>query len=51
MPKVTQEAHKDGDCFVDYESKVFEDVKADPGDKALVTFHKPVSGSTHAIST
>lgn len=25
--------------FVDNETKVFEDVKADPGDKALVTFH------------
>jgi len=39
MPEVTQPPHKDGDFFVDYESKVFEDVKADPGDKALVTFH------------
>ncbi len=39
MPHVTQEPHKDGDFFVDYESKVFDDVKADPGDKALVTFH------------
>ena len=25
--------------FVDYEEKVFEDVKAKPGEKALVTFH------------
>jgi len=33
------EAHKDGDYFVDYEEKVFEDVKANPGEKALVTFH------------
>jgi hypothetical protein len=24
--------------FVDYEEKVFEDVKAEPGEKALVTF-------------
>jgi uncharacterized repeat protein (TIGR04044 family) len=39
MPAVTKEAHKDGDYFVDYEQKVFEDVKADPGEKALVTFH------------
>ena len=39
MPAVTQEAHKDGDYFVDYEQKVFEDVKADEGEKALVTFH------------
>ena len=34
MPAVTQEAHKDGDYFVDYEQKVFEDVKAAPGEKA-----------------
>ncbi|MBP0615668.1 MSMEG_0572/Sll0783 family nitrogen starvation response protein [Jiella mangrovi] len=39
MPAVSQEAHKDGDYFVDYEEKVFEDVKAAPGEKALVTFH------------
>ncbi|OCX65376.1 hypothetical protein BFP70_09950 [Thioclava sp. SK-1] len=39
MPQVTKETHKDGDFFVDYEEKVFEDVKADEGEKALVTFH------------
>ncbi|PJZ02911.1 hypothetical protein PRCB_22805 [Pantoea rodasii] len=39
MPKVTMPAHKTGDFFVDYEEKVFEDVKAEPGQKALVTFH------------
>lgn len=39
MPQVTAAAHKDGDFFVDYESKVFEDVRAEPGQKALVTFH------------
>jgi uncharacterized repeat protein (TIGR04044 family) len=39
MPKVQQPAHKTGDYFVDYEEKVFEDVKAKPGEKALVTFH------------
>jgi len=39
MPEVTQPAHKKGDFFVDYEEKVFEDVKAEPGEKALVTFH------------
>ena len=32
-------AHKKGDFLVDYEEKVFEDVKAKPGEKALVTFH------------
>ncbi len=39
MPAVTAAAHKEGDFFVDYEEKVFEDVKAKPGEKALVTFH------------
>jgi uncharacterized repeat protein (TIGR04044 family) len=39
MPAVTTPAHKKGDFFVDYEEKVFEDVKAKPGEKALVTFH------------
>ena len=39
MPSVTQAQHKAGDYFVDYEEKVFEDVKAEPGQKALVTFH------------
>ncbi|WP_341893197.1 MSMEG_0572/Sll0783 family nitrogen starvation response protein [Variovorax sp. YR752] len=39
MPKVTQPANKKGDFLVDYEEKVFPDVKADAGEKALVTFH------------
>ncbi len=39
MPKVTLPAHQTGDFLVDYEEKVFEDVKAEPGQKALVTFH------------
>src|SRR5229473_21359 len=39
MPAVTMPAHKKGDYLVDYEEKVFEDVKAAPGEKALVTFH------------
>ncbi len=39
MPEVTTPAHKPGDFFVDYEEKVFPDVKAEPGEKALVTFH------------
>jgi uncharacterized repeat protein (TIGR04044 family) len=39
MPEVTTAAHQTGDFFVDYEEKVFPDVKADPGEKALITFH------------
>ncbi|MEJ6393522.1 MSMEG_0572/Sll0783 family nitrogen starvation response protein [Gymnodinialimonas sp. 2305UL16-5] len=39
MPEVKTEPYKDGDYFVDYEDKVFEDVQAEPGEKALITFH------------
>ena len=39
MPVVTKPANQKGDHLVDYEHKVFEDVKAKPGEKALVTFH------------
>ncbi|RTL02164.1 MAG: MSMEG_0572 family nitrogen starvation response protein, partial [Lysobacterales bacterium] len=39
MPAVTRPAHATGEYLVDYEEKVFEDVKAAPGEKALVTFH------------
>lgn len=39
MPEVTIPAHKTGDFLVDYEEKVFPDVQAEPGEKALVTFH------------
>jgi uncharacterized repeat protein (TIGR04044 family) len=39
MPPVTHPPHKEGDALVDAEEKVFEDVKAQPGEKALVTFH------------
>ena len=39
MPKPEFPAYKTGDILVDYEEKVFEDVKAQPGEKALVTFH------------
>jgi uncharacterized repeat protein (TIGR04044 family) len=39
MPKVEAKPNKSGDFLVDYEEKMFEDVKAAPGEKALVTFH------------
>jgi uncharacterized repeat protein (TIGR04044 family) len=39
MPVPTKPAHQKGDYLVNYEEKVFEDVKAMPGEKALVTFH------------
>ena len=31
MPEVTHTLNKDGDFLVDYEEKVFEDVKAESG--------------------
>lgn len=39
MPTVEKVPHKSGDFLVNYEEKVFPDVKADPGEKALITFH------------
>src|ERR1700740_399958 len=39
MPAVNKPLHQKGDYLVDYEEKVFEDVKAEPGEKALLTFH------------
>src|SRR4249920_1480075 len=39
MAAITHPPHKEGDFLVDHEQKVFEDVKAAPGEKALVTFH------------
>jgi len=39
MPKVEKAPNATGDYLVDYEEKVFEDVKAAPGEKALITFH------------
>jgi uncharacterized repeat protein (TIGR04044 family) len=52
MPAITQEAVKAGDYFVDYEEKVFEDVKAKEGEKALVTFHTVAfEGSIGIVNT
>ena len=39
MAAITHPPHKEGEFLVDPEEKVFEDVKAAPGEKALVTFH------------
>ena len=52
MPRVEREMHKDGDFLVDYEEKVFEDVQAEPGEKALVTFHTMAfEGSISIVNT
>lgn len=39
MPAVERPHNQNGEHLVDFEEKVFEDVKATPGQKALVTFH------------
>lgn len=51
MPAVTTPKTKKGDFFVDYEEKVFPDVKAKPGEKALVTFHTVAFEAPSAWST
>ncbi len=52
MPKVNIEPYKNGDVLVDYEEKVFEDVKANSGEKALVTFHGlAMEGSIGLVNT
>jgi uncharacterized repeat protein (TIGR04044 family) len=39
MPAVSRPSNQPGEFLVDYEEKVFPDVKAEPGEKALITFH------------
>ena len=52
MPAVDKDMNKKGDFLVDYEEKVFPDVKADPGEKALVTFHTVAfEGSISIVNT
>src|SRR5882672_11859811 len=52
MPAVNLPLHKEGATFVDYEEKVFEDVKAKPGEKALVPFHTVAfEGSIGLVNT
>src|ERR1700742_5310930 len=51
MAAISHPAHKEGDFLVDHEEKVFEDVKAAPGEKALVTFHTvPFEGSIGLVN-
>ncbi len=52
MPQVERAAHQPGDFLVDYEEKVFEDVQAEDGQKALVTFHTVAfEGSISIVNT
>jgi uncharacterized repeat protein (TIGR04044 family) len=52
LPAVAKDMTQKGDFLVDYEEKVFPDVKADPGEKALVTFHTVAfEGSISIVNT
>lgn len=52
MAVVDRPAHKDGDVLVDADEKVFEDVQAKEGEKALVTFHTVAfEGSISIVNT
>jgi len=52
MPKIDKEMYKNGDVLVDYEEKLFDDYKAEPGEKALVTFHTVAfEGSISIVNT
>ena len=52
MPKVERDFNKKGDFLVDYEEKLFEDVQAEAGEKALVTFHTiAFEGSISIVNT
>ncbi len=51
MPAVTTPARQKGDFLVDYEEKVFEDVKAKPGEKALGHIpHRRLEGSIGLVN-
>ena len=51
MAAITHPKHQEGEYLVDPEEKVFEDVKAAPGEKALVTFHTvPFEGSIGLVN-
>ena len=39
MAQIVGERVKKGDAIVDYEDKVFEDIQAEPGEKAYVFMH------------
>ena len=51
MAKIVGERVKKGDAIVDFEDKVFEDIQAEPGDKAYVFMHTvPFEGSVGLVN-
>ena len=46
MAQIVGERVSKGDAIVDYEDKVFEDIQAEPGEKAFILMHTvPFEGS------
>ena len=51
MAQIVGERVKKGDAIVDYEDKVFEDIQAEPGEKAYVFMHTvPFEGSVGLVN-
>lgn len=51
MAQIVGERPKKGDAIVDYEQKVFEDIQAQPGEKAYVLMHTmPFEGSVGLVN-
>ena len=51
MAQIVGERAHEGDAIVDYEDKVFEDIQAEPGEKAYVFMHTvPFEGSVGLVN-
>ena len=51
MAQIVGERVQEGDAIVDYEDKVFEDIQAEPGEKAYVFMHTvPFEGSVGLVN-
>ncbi len=51
MAQIAGERVNVGDAIVDYEDKVFEDIKAEPGEKAFILMHTvPFEGSVGLVN-
>ena len=51
MAQIVGERVSKGDAIVDYEDKVFEDIQAEPGEKAFILMHTvPFEGSVGLVN-
>ena len=51
MAQIVGERVKKGDAIVDYDEKVFEDIQAEPGEKAYILMHTvPFEGSVGLVN-